>query len=139
MGGRRGARAISPASQPAEFGVLGKATRSRSQRARFGQIQASTGSCHHARRRGRLARWCTGSTRLARKHVPDWRWMLDPEDSPRYLTMRLFRQPKRGVWDRVFDQMRVELGCLVRVDVGLSPRCAHSVLFDVSCVALRPR
>jgi hypothetical protein len=33
--------------------------------------------------------------------VPDWRWLLDREDSPWYPSMRLFRQKKRGEWDEV--------------------------------------
>ncbi len=33
--------------------------------------------------------------------VPDWRWLLDREDSPWYPTMRLFRQTVRGHWDDV--------------------------------------
>lgn len=34
-------------------------------------------------------------------HVPDWRWMLDREDSPWYPTMRLFRQETPGDWSGV--------------------------------------
>ena len=33
--------------------------------------------------------------------VPDWRWMLRRSDTPWYPTMRLFRQPAPGAWDKV--------------------------------------
>ncbi|HET6376416.1 MAG TPA: glycosyltransferase family 9 protein, partial [Methylocella sp.] len=42
---------------------------------------------------------------VALKHVPDWRWMIDREDSPWYPTMRLFRQRERGDWDTVFHRI----------------------------------
>lgn len=41
--------------------------------------------------------------------VPDFRWMLDREDSPLYPSMRLFRQKKRGDWDEVIQRIRVAL------------------------------
>ena len=41
--------------------------------------------------------------------VPDWRWLLDREDSPWYPTMRLFRQTKPGNWEDVFERMAEEL------------------------------
>jgi len=42
--------------------------------------------------------------------APDWRWLLDREDSPWYPTARLFRQPRLGDWDSVIEQVRRELG-----------------------------
>ena len=43
---------------------------------------------------------------VALKCVPDWRWMMDRNDSPWYPTMRLFRQQSHGDWDGVFAQMK---------------------------------
>lgn len=37
--------------------------------------------------------------------VPDWRWLLDREDSPWYPSMRLFRQPTPGMWEPVIARM----------------------------------
>ncbi len=34
--------------------------------------------------------------------IPDWRWMLDKEDSIWYPSLRLFRQDKKGKWDSVY-------------------------------------
>jgi len=45
--------------------------------------------------------------------VPDWRWMLEREDSPWYPTMRLFRQKKPGDWEEVFRRIGEELEVLV--------------------------
>jgi hypothetical protein len=41
--------------------------------------------------------------------VPDWRWMLQRDDSPWYPTMRLFRQSSYGQWHEVFKRMAEEL------------------------------
>jgi tetratricopeptide (TPR) repeat protein len=38
-------------------------------------------------------------------HLPDWRWMLDREDSPWYPTMRLFRQNAPGQWNDVIARV----------------------------------
>ena len=38
-------------------------------------------------------------------YAPDWRWLLEREDSPWYPTLRLFRQPKPGDWDAVFGRL----------------------------------
>ena len=48
--------------------------------------------------------------------APDWRWMLDREDSPWYPTMRLFRQDRPGSWDDAID----------RLEHALRSRAAHS-------------
>jgi tetratricopeptide (TPR) repeat protein len=39
-------------------------------------------------------------------YAPDWRWLLDCEDSPWYPTMRLFRQPTPGDWDSVIKNVK---------------------------------
>ncbi|MBK9441147.1 MAG: glycosyltransferase family protein [Comamonadaceae bacterium] len=41
--------------------------------------------------------------------TPDFRWMLDREDSPWYPTVRLFRQTKLDKWDDVISRIRTEL------------------------------
>ena len=48
-------------------------------------------------------------TWVALKHVPDWRWLLDRDDSPWYPTLRLFRQQRRDDWTSVFAAMEREL------------------------------
>jgi len=48
-------------------------------------------------------------TWVALKEVPDWRWMLDREDTPWYPTMRLFRQQRRDDWAFVFSQIEESL------------------------------
>ncbi|MBW3585832.1 MAG: tetratricopeptide repeat protein, partial [Cyanobacteria bacterium 0813] len=45
--------------------------------------------------------------------VPDWRWMLEREDSPWYPTVRLFRQQKAGDWDGVCDRIKTALEHLI--------------------------
>ena len=41
--------------------------------------------------------------------VPDWRWMLDRQDTPWYPSMRLFRQPAHGDWKSVIETIASEL------------------------------
>ncbi len=43
------------------------------------------------------------------KQVPDWRWMLQREDSPWYPSLRLFRQSTDGVWSDVFERIHREI------------------------------
>lgn len=42
-------------------------------------------------------------------HIPDWRWMLEREDSPWYPTLRLFRQQSSGDWAGVVARVRQAL------------------------------
>jgi ADP-heptose:LPS heptosyltransferase len=41
--------------------------------------------------------------------VPDWRWMLDRDDSPWYSEVRLFRQKMSGNWSDVISNVKSEL------------------------------
>jgi Flp pilus assembly protein TadD len=43
---------------------------------------------------------------------PDWRWLLDREDSPWYPTARLYRQSKPGEWDAVIARVAADLAGL---------------------------
>jgi len=59
---------------------------------------------------------------LALPFVPDWRWMLDRDDSPWYPTMQLFRQSQSGDWSSVFEQMSAQLESLVAGGQGVAAR-----------------
>ncbi len=61
-------------------------------------ITCDTSVAHLA---GALAR----ETFVALKAFPEWRFMLDRDDSPWYPTMRLFRQRRPGEWDDVFARI----------------------------------
>ncbi|MBI3191520.1 MAG: hypothetical protein HYZ36_02565, partial [Pedosphaera parvula] len=41
--------------------------------------------------------------------VPDWRWLMDRDDTPWYPPMRLFRQPVIGDWDSAIQTVGREL------------------------------
>jgi ADP-heptose:LPS heptosyltransferase len=40
---------------------------------------------------------------------PDWRWMLNRDDSPWYPTMRLYRQTRPGDWTNVISRVAADL------------------------------
>jgi tetratricopeptide (TPR) repeat protein len=46
---------------------------------------------------------------MAVAQVPDWRWLLERDDSPWYPTMRLFRQTSPGDWTAVFSRIATAL------------------------------
>jgi tetratricopeptide (TPR) repeat protein len=41
--------------------------------------------------------------------IPDWRWLLDRDDSPWYPTVKLYRQQAIGDWNGVFERMGADL------------------------------
>jgi hypothetical protein len=57
---------------------------------------------------------------VALSYVPDWRWLLEREDSPWYPSMRLFRQTQAGDWNGVFERMALRLS--ERLGAKTSPR-----------------
>jgi ADP-heptose:LPS heptosyltransferase len=42
-------------------------------------------------------------------YSPDWRWLLDRDDSPWYPSVKLFRQEKIGNWNGLLDRLKVDL------------------------------
>lgn len=54
---------------------------------------------------------------------PDWRWLLEREDSPWYPSMRLFRQQIPGEWGPVIERVATELRNLVAKDRVQSKTC----------------
>ena len=46
-------------------------------------------------------------------YTPDYRWLLDREDSPWYPTARLFRQDERRDYASVVERMRAELNAMI--------------------------
>ena len=65
-------------------------------------ISSDTAAAHLAGALGRPV-W------IVLQHVPDWRWMMDREDTPWYPTARLFRQARRDDWNEVFERIAGEL------------------------------
>lgn len=42
-------------------------------------------------------------------YVPDWRWLLDRDDSPWYESMKLYRQANDRAWPAVLEQVKKDL------------------------------
>ncbi len=66
-------------------------------------IGVDTAAIHLASAMGRPA-WVMVSS------APDFRWMLDRDDSPWYPSLRIFRASQRGKWDDVATRVAAELG-----------------------------
>ena len=50
------------------------------------------------------------------KKVPDWRWMLDRNDSPWYTSMKLYRQKERDNWEQVFETIKKDLQSFIKLN-----------------------
>ena len=53
-------------------------------------------------------------------YAPDWRWMMDRDDSPWHPSLRLFRQQALGDWDGVFTRLGKAL-----TQESDAPSCGH--------------
>jgi hypothetical protein len=58
--------------------------------------------------------------------APDWRWMLDRDDSPWYPSLRLFRQQRRDDWDAVIARVRSTLAQLASSRDGVEHQAPPS-------------
>lgn len=54
--------------------------------------------------------------------APDWRWMLNTDQSPWYPSMKLYRQPAPGKWDPVIARVTAALSAWVDDGAGTKPR-----------------
>jgi FkbM family methyltransferase len=57
--------------------------------------------------------------------IPDWRWLMEREDSPWYPSMRLFRQNNRAEWEPVINRVATELRRLAFGDSSVVPSGSH--------------
>ena len=69
-------------------------------------ISCDTSVAHLAGALGRPA-W------VALRHAPDWRWLLNRDDSPWYPGLQLFRQPAPGNWTGVFAEIEARLAAML--------------------------
>lgn len=65
---------------------------------------------------------------------PDWRWLLERNDSPWYPGVKLFRQPGAGDWSAVFQQVRAGL-ILLSVDYA-ADLAANKLFSDLAVISL---
>jgi hypothetical protein len=58
---------------------------------------------------------------LLSRFDPEWRWLLERDDSPWYPTLRQFRQPALGDWDSVIANVAEALRHLASAPRGTLP------------------
>jgi tetratricopeptide (TPR) repeat protein len=51
-------------------------------------------------------------------YVPDWRWLMEREDTPWYPTLKLFRQSQLGDWETVITRIAKELRASFATNCG---------------------
>ena len=77
--------------------------------------------------------------------LPDWRWLLDREDTPWYPTMRLFRQARPGDWRGVIARVAGELteaidNLTYQLKENITARCAGMrIARSKTWVSITPR
>jgi Flp pilus assembly protein TadD len=69
-------------------------------------------------------------TWVALASVPNWRWLLDREDTPWYPTVRLFRQIRAGSWEEPLRRMADALRNLAGVDRPVAVEITPGELID---------
>ena len=69
------------------------------------EFRVDTSVAHLAAARGR-------PTWILLPYLPDFRWLLDRDDSPWYPTARLFRQTTFNDWAPVLDEVKAALDAL---------------------------
>jgi hypothetical protein len=76
-------------------------------------------------------------------YSPDWRWMLQREDSPWYPSARLYRQSERGNWKTVLERVGADLligGHLIQgLTLFQSGRRAEALQSYQAAIRLNPR
>src|SRR5579859_3988152 len=100
-------------------------------------ITVDTGTAHLA---GSLAR----ETWILLPHTPDWRWLLNRDDSPWYPTVRLFRQTVAGDYASVVARVRSELVARIAtwspaaaLEGDATPLSAVALIFDAALAQMR--
>ena len=65
-------------------------------------ISVDTSVAHLTASQGQL-------TWLLLPFIPDWRWMLEREDSPWYPSIKIYRQQSARDWESVLQKMSIDL------------------------------
>lgn len=65
------------------------------------------------------------TTWLLLPYVPDWRWMLDRDDSPWYQSFKLYRQSEDRQWEPVLHNVATDLLSVFRLQVPITLNRHH--------------